>query len=83
MRMDDGESILGDGRIKMDKYEQQVWEIYEHYKGLWPYSIQLQSVSLFISPHEIIHSNLSHFMDIMKDLSREQQDCCRCVSLAI
>ena len=24
MRMDDGEAILGDGRIKMDKYEQQV-----------------------------------------------------------
>ena len=61
--MDDGESILGDGRIKMDKYEQQ-----------------LQSVNLFISPHEIIHSNLSHFMDIMKDLSREQQDCCRYMS---
>ena len=62
MRMDDGEAILeeGHGRIKMDKYEQQ-----------------LQSVSLFISPHEIIHSNLSHFMDIMKDLSTEQQNCCR------
>ena len=63
MKMDSGEAILGDGRIKMDKYEQQ-----------------LQNVNLFISPHEIIHSNLSHFMDIMKDLSREQQDCCRCVN---
>ena len=44
------------------------------------YEQQLQNASLFISPHEIIHSNLSHFMDIMKDLSREQQNCCRCVN---
>ena len=74
--MDDGESILGDGRIKMDKYEQQVWNL--NIKSDVTNSIQLQNVNLFISPHEIIHSNLSHFMDIIKGLSREQQDSCRC-----
>ena len=28
MKMDSGEDILGDGRIKMDKYEQQVKSVY-------------------------------------------------------
>ena len=39
--------------------------------------LQLRTQNLFLSPEEVIYSSMATFGNIIKELSVEQQECCR------